>query len=187
MLDEDFVRNLVKKDNEISEYLLSLYNIPVQINAKTIIELGAGESTFALTAAANKTEGEFYSIDIGEGAVERYSPGGLEVFKNEPRYHFIQGDDRKVVKTWNKGIDFLFLDTTHIYSHTKQELEEWIPFVVGGGVIAMHDTAHQSGDGTGCRKALDEFLEKNPDNFTVVHLLDTKHLGMSILVRLWVM
>ena len=64
MIDRNFILNMAQQSNDINEYLMSLYNIPVQMNAKTIIEIGAGRSTFALVAAANKTEGTVTSIDI---------------------------------------------------------------------------------------------------------------------------
>lgn len=185
MLDRNFVLNLANRSTDINEYIMSLYNIPVQINARTIVELGAGQSTYALTAAANKTEGQFYSIDLFKSARDRLWEGrhGL-MLDDEPRYHFVEGDDMKIVKTWDKPIDFLFIDTSHLYEHTKNELEAWTPHVLIGGVIMMHDTNHESGDGMGCRKALDEFVKKYPNNFAVVHLLDTKIIGMSILVKL---
>lgn len=183
-LDRNYVMNQCQKNNDINEYLMSIYNIPVQLNAQTIVELGAGESTFALTAAANKTGGQFYSIDIGRGAVERFTPDGISILANEPRYYFIEGDTRVLGKTWDKMADFIFHDTSHVYDQTKIELDLWPKFVRKGGVYMMHDTGHEAGDGMGCRQALNEWYDLHKKEWAIVHLMDTKVLGASVLIKL---
>jgi predicted O-methyltransferase YrrM len=95
------------------------------------------------------------------------------------------GNDLDVVKTWNKPIDFLFIDTSHTYEQTTLEIQRWFPLVRKGGQIAMHDTAQEDIIFQGCRKALDEFLLTDEGKkYSVVHLLDTKIMGMSILNKL---
>jgi len=185
MLDRNYVLNQCQKSNDINEYLMSLYNIPVQMDAKVLVELGAGESTFALTAAANKTGGEFYSIDIGKGAIERFSPNKLSEVDNEPRFHFIQSDDLFAGKAWDKPIDFLFIDSDHTYDHVRQVLKIWPKWVKKRGIMTMHDTNHEAGDGMGCRQALEEWLAEptTTDLWRAFHLLDTKILGMTILFK----
>ena len=183
MLDRNHVINMAQKDTDINEHLMNLYNIPVQIGAKTIVEIGAGESTLALTAAANKTEGQFYSIDLKAASVNRSTPGASESLKSEHRYHLIEGDDMEIVKTWDKEIDFLFIDSSHTYQHTKAEIKAWFPFVKRDSVIMMHDTNHSDPVLVGCRGALDEFLKENGD-YAAVHLSDTKIIGMSIVLKL---
>ena len=42
------------------------------------------------TAAANKTGGEIYSIDVGWGAHLRLYPQGEGLLEKEPRFHFIE-------------------------------------------------------------------------------------------------
>jgi len=184
-IDFNYVNNLAFRDTDINEHLLDLYGVAVGMNAKVIVELGAGQSTYALTAAANETKGQLYSVDLGKDAVTRLFPQGEGVLDKEERYHFIQGDDMEIVKTWNTPIDFLFLDTSHLYEDTKKEIEAWFPKVKKGGIIAMHDVAHEEGLGTGCRKALDEFMKSEEGkDYRVLQLLDTKHLGMAILIKL---
>jgi len=185
MLDKNFVLQLACRDTDINEYLLSLYNIVVQDKYKTIVELGAGQSTFVLTAAVNETLGEFYSHDISILAIERLFPEGKGLLNNEPRFHFVEGDDLITVKQWDKPIDFLFLDTSHTFEQTKKEIDIWFPFVRSGGKIAMHDTAQLDPIARGCRIALDRFLESEEgEKYRAIHLLDTKFLGMSILIKL---
>ena len=184
MLQRSDVRNLALKGTDINEHIMTIYNLPVQINAQVIVELGIGESTFALVAAANKTKGQLYSIDINEGGIERSSPGGANVLRKEPRYHYIEGDTRELGKTWDKKIDFLLHDTDHTYETTKTELKLWPQWVRSGGIIFAHDTAHEAGSGMGCRQAYDEFMEEHAKEYKIIHLLDTKTIGGSVLIKL---
>lgn len=184
MLDRNFVINLSYRDTDMNYYILHLYNIPVQINAKTIVELGQGQSTYALCAAANKTQGEFYSFDMGPNGHLRLYPEGEGILEQEPRYHFEMIKSQEAGRKWNKPIDFLLHDTSHRYEETKEELELWPKWIRKRGVYVMHDTGHEAGDGMGCRKALDEWYLKNMDNWTIVHLQDPKIVGMSILIKI---
>lgn len=184
MLDFNYALQLAGRNTDMNEYILSLYNIVVQRNYKVVVELGAGQSTYALTAAVNATKGQFYSVDVTSVAPLRGFEQGEGVLEKEPRYHQIVLDDMDLVKKWDKEIDFLFIDSSHLYKHTLDELNSWPKFVKKGGIIMMHDTAHQSGIQMECRQALNEWLKTNGDDYGVVHLLDTKIAGMSILLKL---
>ena len=168
MLDRDDVVQASKITSDIQEHLLTLYDLALEINAKTVVELGAGQSTCAFIAAVNATEGQFYSIDV--------VPGSLAI---EPRHHPITGDDLEVVKAWDKEIDFLFIDTLHTYEHTTRELDSWTESVRNGGIIAMHDTNGVSGAFPGCRAALDEFLGTHREEYSAVHYPNCN--GLSVL------
>lgn len=189
-MDRNDVLNLASKSSDINEYLMSLYNIPLQIKAKTILEIGAGVSTVAFTAAANALGAEFYSIDMCEGAIDRAYPRAKELFDKEPRCHLIIGDDMEIFKTWDKKLDVLFLDSTHFYEQTKKELATWPKKVGAGGVFIMHDTAHETGTGMGCRQALEELMitptlaQIAGDIYSVIHLLDIKIIGLTIMVKM---
>jgi len=174
------ILQMAGRDTDINEYLLSLYNIPVQMNAKVLVELGAGQSTYALTAVANKTNGHLWSIDYVSDAHLRLYPEGKGVLEKEKSVTFIVGDSVEASVAWKKEIDFLLIDTNNRYEHTVNELKAWTPFVKTGGVIMMHDTASTDPIHSGCRKALDEFLAEN-EHYKAVHLLDTKFLGMSVI------
>lgn len=184
MIDVNFVRNLAKKDSDINEYLMSLYRIPVGIGAKTIVELGIGNSTAALLAAANKTLGELYSVDLSITGLSRISEDATEIFKNEVRFSFVEGNDLQVVKKWNKKIDFLLIDSDHTYEHVRLQLQDWLSWVRRKGIIAMHDV-DQKDPNMGVGRALVDFLySKEGLDYEVIYLSDTKGLGMAILLKL---
>lgn len=181
-INRELVDILSKRDTDINVHLWTLFNLVIELKAKVVVELGAGQSTYVLCAAAKETGGEFYSIDIDPSAHQRGFTEGRGILQKEPGYHFIGGSDMDVVITWDKNIDFLFIDTTHAYSHTLCELREWTPHVRVGGKIAMHDTHHTVGHAIFCRKALDDFLKEKPGCFSVVHNEDRG--GLSILTKL---
>lgn len=131
------VEKLMITPTDIHEHLVTLHLLAIELNCKTIVELGTklGESTIALLEAAKKIGGKVYSIDIAPclQAKSRVRSYGLGDY-----WTFIQGDDLKV--KWDKPIDLLFIDTSHTYNHTLNELRKYEPHVRNGGVIVMHDT-----------------------------------------------
>jgi predicted O-methyltransferase YrrM len=43
------------------------------------------------------------------------------------------------VQRWSGEIDVLLIDGDHSYDATRQDFEDWSPFVVAGGTILFHD------------------------------------------------
>lgn len=179
MLDYNYINNLANRDTDINEHLLGMYGIVVGMNAKVVVELGAGQSTFALTAAVNETKGHLWSVDLSGNSYLRLFPEGEGMFKNEERITFIVGDDMEIIKGWDRVIDFLLIDTSHTYEHTIRELKTWPDKVRKGGVIAMHDSGYT--EDCGVRRAIDEFIKEK--KWQVLHLQDTKHLGLSYICK----
>lgn len=184
MIDRNFVLNLYQKSGDINEYVMSLYNMPAQIGAKNIWEIGSGVSTFALVAAANKTGGHVTSIDLGGwNTLDRVS-NGEEIMKNESNFTMVTGDSLTVPQDRKNKIDFLFLDSGHTYQLTLDELNRWYPLVRKRGIIALHDTAHEAGEQLQCRQAFNEWYKLHEDEYTVVHLLDSKIIGFSVMIKI---
>ncbi len=60
----------------------------------------------------------------------------------------------------------VFIDSSHQYKHTLDELNLWYPHVAPGGLVALHDTSvfAKTFDGSNCGgvgKAVDEWTSKN--------------------------
>ena len=62
-----------------------------------------------------------------------------------PKFVFIKDYSYNVVKTWDKEIDYLFIDGDHNYEAVKQDFTDWFPHVKSGGVISFHDSAANRG------------------------------------------
>jgi len=123
------------KPSDIVEHLGYLYDTVIEMRPKTILELGVrgGESTRAFVEAIKDLELEglaprLISVDIMDcrGAC------------NYPNWIFINGDDRAF--QFMSPIDILFIDTSHEYAHTIQELNIYAGAVVPYGKIILHDT-----------------------------------------------
>ena len=164
----DYVWYLTLRDSDTMEHLMTLYSLAVMSKAKTILEIGSGQSTFALTAAANENKGQFYSIELTpQESNLRLFPEGEGVLEKEPRYHSIEGssvegrsvEGRSIEVQWDKPVDFFFLDSGHTYDLTLAELKKYTPFVKSGGFICMHDTGEYHNEAfQDCRRAMIDFL-----------------------------
>ena len=121
---------------DIHEYLQTLYLLNVELNLKNILELGTrtGESTITLLLATKELGGTMTSVDV-DSCLE--AKDKIKQMNLEKYWNFIQTDDLSL--TWDKGIDHLFIDTSHTYDQTLAELRKFEPFVRKGGLITLHD------------------------------------------------
>lgn len=125
------------KETDIHEHLSTLYMLTVEFNLRTVLELGTrgGESTISLLYAAREIDGRVFSIDLDDcdETKKLVMNCGLEKY-----WRFTQSDDLKV--EWSLPIDHLFIDTSHTYDQTLEELVKFEPFVNPGGIISLHDS-----------------------------------------------
>lgn len=132
--------------SDISDHLPTLYYETVAARPRLVVELGTrgGESTRTFLAAATRAGARMLSIDIDPCTV----PGLPDEARS--RWTFLQSDDvafgRRDFAPWCRAnglapeIDVLFVDTSHLYAHTVEELRVWMPFLSARGVAIFHDT-----------------------------------------------
>ena len=125
----------------INDHLISLFNEALQVKPKTIVELGVefGESTFVLERVARLCAAKLVSLDIQDcSRVSTYDG-----------WFFVQQDDIQFAagfSDWCKThqikaeIDILFIDTSHLYEHTSQEIKVWFPLLAPKAKVFFHDT-----------------------------------------------
>lgn len=131
-LADDYHR-LCAEPSDINEHLPTLVDLVEMTHAQHVIELGTrdGVSTVAFLYALEQTGGRLTSVDIDQ------APDLPE----HPQWQFIQGDDcDPAVFGQLEPADIVFIDTSHFYEHTKQELNLYRWLVKPGGVIVCHDT-----------------------------------------------
>jgi cephalosporin hydroxylase len=130
-----------RERTDISDHLVTLYSAALSVTPKLMVELGVrtGESTNVLARVARTCGSRLVSADIDDCSRVCNLPGWL----------FVQTDDIEFAKRfpqWGRErglpgeIDFLFIDTSHIYEHTVAEIRHWFPYVREGGKVAFHDT-----------------------------------------------
>ena len=131
--------------SDISEHLNFLYFYLLTAKPTNILELGTrgGESTKVLEKYCREMNIIGKSFDLEK------APDWLNRSKNWE--HYVGNDielGKNLIEThkWPNGMtfekfDFIFLDTSHEYFHTKEELEVYLDLLEDGiGAIAFHDT-----------------------------------------------
>jgi predicted O-methyltransferase YrrM len=99
-----------------------------------VLELGvrSGHSTAAFLAAADQHGGRVVSVDINTPTVPpEFWTCGL--------WRFVKGDDLTLTGLVDEPVDVLFIDTSHHYQHTLEELRRFHWEVALDGCILMHD------------------------------------------------
>jgi len=138
-LQEILVRSRNRTDfNDHMEtiFLEGLFQKP-----KMIMELGTrgGESTFVFSRIAKLTRSHFVSVDLEDCSDS----------SDYPDWIFVKNDDvdfASKFSTWcaakniNPEIDLLFIDTSHLYEHTKEEIKHWFPHLAKECTVIFHDS-----------------------------------------------
>jgi predicted O-methyltransferase YrrM len=140
----DVSRFGANQNTDISDHL-NLLSMCLELSQpQHVLELGTrgGESTRVLHEYCVRRKIVGRSVDLS------YAPEWLTSSSN---WHHYAEDDISLGKSlsnshiWPDGspyfpIEFLFLDTSHEYEHTLQELEIYVPLLSHNGVMALHDT-----------------------------------------------
>lgn len=131
-------RNLVEERSkaytDINDHLITIYDTVVNYKHPIILECGirGGESSFAFKQAITDAGGVLYGIDIVNCA-DAYA-GSTGVFK------IGQAKNAKTIFPNNIAYDIIFLDTSHKYAETVDELNNLWPLLKLGGKFIFHDT-----------------------------------------------
>jgi MMP 1-O-methyltransferase len=121
-----------------------------------IVEIGSwkGKSTVALArGSAKKTHEKIYAIDPHSILPEQrdFEDTKSEFLANVARAgvkdHVIPMimTSQEAAKGWNQPIRLLWIDGDHGYEPAKLDFTLWEPFLVEGGILALHDTIRKQG------------------------------------------
>ena len=185
-------------ETDISDHLSTIFSLAMSQKPKTILELGTrgGESTKALTQVLHLIGAQGYSVDLSEAP--------LWLTETKHWNHFVADDTlfaESLVSTWPngdtyKGVDLLFLDTSHFYDHTLVELNLYWDHLNVGGILLLHDTnctsevtrrfsgsSNQGWDNErGVIRAVEEFFNCKIDENSLVSL-NLMHRGAKALTH----
>lgn len=168
------------------EYTDILTSKVIELDAKIVLELGVGEafSTLALLKGLSRTEGHLFSVDAYscKSGRNRVTESGLQ-----DRWSFIQLDDLEFIKTWDKKVDILYIDTSHFPGHTFYELKLYSSYVKDNGFILLHDTLHTpetNEQGWDVMSGVKNFLTQESD-WEFIELLpdDIGKCGLGLIYR----
>jgi predicted O-methyltransferase YrrM len=121
-----------------------------------IVEIGSwqGKSTIALAMGAARVHREkIYAIDPHAIQPEEgYPEDTRSAFTANIREAGLDSQvipmimtSKEAASDWSQPIRLLWIDGDHRYESVKQDFLLWEPFVVDGGIIAMHDTIRKQG------------------------------------------
>ncbi len=175
----------------MQHHMIRLYNLTKHLPLpRTVVELGTrfGESTMAFVAAVSDVGGHVYSVDIHDQRDHRLFNAALLNHEGD-NLTFIRGDSLLVVQLWELPIDHLFIDTTHQYAQSINELNQWGKYVKPGGIISLHDTSAgnppegitgpwQLNGFPGLRQAIREYMVAHPDYTITEH---PECFGLSVI------
>ena len=122
------------ENREHSFYAAIYYQLALNLNAQKILELGTRHqlSTQIFIEALRQTGGHIWSIDKTEYA--------CKIPKDDHQYvTFITSDDMDY--EWTEMVDILFIDSSHKYQHTMDQMDKYWPFVKTPGVMVLADGA----------------------------------------------
>jgi predicted O-methyltransferase YrrM len=138
------IERATRRPTEISSHLPALYRHTDDQRPALVVELGTrvGFTTSILVKAAAKHHAHVVSIDIDDcSGVVDYD-----------RWQFVQSDDIAFARefvAWAEArdlptsVDVLFIDTSHHYEHTVQEIASWFPLLAPDATVLFHDTNMQ--------------------------------------------
>jgi cephalosporin hydroxylase len=138
-LDEIKEHSITRTD--ISDHLITLFLEAIAVRPQLIVELGVrtGESTFVFERVARLSKSKLISVDIQDCSTA--SSYGDWIFEKSDDIDFA-----KRFESWcerhniKAQIDVLFIDTSHLFEQTVEEIEHWFPFLSDKAKVFFHDT-----------------------------------------------
>ncbi len=120
-----------------------------------IVEIGSykGRSTCCLAYGCVGTKKRVYAIDTFEGNdADFFERDFFSEFENNIEKCGLSeyvtpliGKSIEVARTWDKPINLLFIDGSHVYEDVLVDFRNFFTWVVPDGIVALHD----AGDGRG--------------------------------------
>lgn len=128
-------------DSDISSHLPALFCATVLQKPSLILELGineGGQSTVAFKNALSFCNARLLGVDILPISGKNYAGihNGLFVCMNDLNFM----DYYRNSEFYQKTFDIIFIDTSHEYAHTMQELDIFLPLMSDHGFMAFHDS-----------------------------------------------
>jgi len=140
----DEIRRRSFERTDISDHLVSLFQESLDIRPKLIVELGVGpgESSLVLGNVVDMFGAILISVDKNPKIIK--SSSGRKFFINTDDIEFANKFESWCLeKNINPSIDILFIDTSHRYEHTLEEIKHWFGFLSEHSKVFFHDTNTQ--------------------------------------------
>jgi predicted O-methyltransferase YrrM len=150
-----------RESADISNHLMVLSLLIREFDLKQIVELGTrdGNSTMALLESARAIGGHVTSVDIEPCLSARRRVENAGLLQN---WTFIQANDMELEPPQIPArMDFLFIDTSHLYAPTLAELKKYSDYLQPGAWVALHDYVSFPG----VNRAVQDFVQSAGGKF----------------------
>jgi len=124
-----------ENDTDISSHLDTIYLRTLEMNPKQIVELGVrgGESSKIFSCVNEDIGSSVVGVDIDQCDYSFVKNGTFYKASDTVFHGFYKS-------LYGPNIDVLFIDTSHFYEHTVQEIKYWFPLLSQKALIIFHDT-----------------------------------------------
>ena len=145
--DSPYLKQIKEKrlssNNDICHHFDNLFYEVTSHNPKLILELGVrnGESTYVFDKIQKTLDCHFVSVDIEDCS---------KVIEN-PKWIFVKEDSRKFLNNFNSWSEkntnslkpnIIFIDTSHLYEETLEEIKLSEKNLSDCGALIFHDSNH---------------------------------------------
>jgi|TARA_R110002012_G_scaffold61887_1_gene162379 predicted O-methyltransferase YrrM len=129
----DIVNSHPQVTQQVREELFDFLTLLLNNNVKRMVQIGLGHwasTHFILSLLLD----HITTVEYDSEFIERYRPEMDEDFES-----IIQGDSTVVHTDLEGEFDAVFIDGNHSYEYVKKDLENFLPKVKQGGIVALHD------------------------------------------------
>lgn len=132
-----------------------------------LIEIGLlfGGSITYLAKKLGKKKTKLYGIDFNSTWME-WTKKSIKLLDIKNINLILKDSIEASMDFKDDSVSFIFLDSSHAYDTTRDELEVWWPKIKKGGFFAAHDYINELYPGV--KKAIDEFAAKYDIKFRVI-------------------
>jgi predicted O-methyltransferase YrrM len=123
---------------------------------EAIVEIGSwkGRSTVWLAKGARRAGGRVIAIDPHIGAYEDPTARTLDIFRQNLQRAGVAADveimamrSEEAARVFTGPVEVLFIDGDHTSEGVRRDAELWLPRLVDGGVVMMHDVGNAGYEG----------------------------------------
>lgn len=130
-------------DDEL-DYIKALVESRTITSKDSVVMIGAGPGVFALALMEQRQRPPtLFIVDIG--TFQWVDAHLIASEADMGSVHYLQGDSSEVGQEWQGKINLLIVDGDHSYEGVKKDLEAWLPHVVVGGYVFLHDWLERPG------------------------------------------
>jgi len=166
----DIVNSHPQVTQQVREELVDFINLLLDNDVKKMLQIGLGHwasTHFVLSLLLD----HITTVEYDQEFIKRYKA------EMDPDFEkIIPGDSTLVHSDIKDEFDAVFIDGNHSYEYVKKDLENYLPKVKDGGIIALHDVNFE-GDRYGSPRVLRE------SGYNWNFISHSKEVGIAYIIK----